>query len=214
MDKMAKRMEFERVLGRTIVHVDMDAYYAAVEMRDDPTLRFGHCQMLRGLRADSIFFFHSNVPMAVGGESMLSTSNYLARKFGVRAGMPGFIARKLCPQLVIVSTNYEKYGRISKEIHEIFRVYDPNFSSVSLDEAYLDITEYLANENRLRSDTEMVTEEEVTQEIRDKIFDKTKLTASAGKLPTIRMGFHIVLILCHIFRNCLQLFVGQNMRRL
>ncbi|XP_037051630.1 DNA polymerase kappa-like [Bradysia coprophila] len=160
MDKMAKKMEFERVLGRTIVHVDMDAYYAAVEMRDDPTL--------------------SNVPMAVGGESMLSTSNYLARKFGVRAGMPGFIARKLCPQLVIVPTNFDKYGRISKEIHEVFRLYDPNFSSVSLDEAYLDITEYLENENGLRSDAEMVTEEEVTQEIRDKIFDKTKLTASAG----------------------------------
>lgn len=124
--------------------------------------------------------------MAVGGESMLSTSNYLARKFGVRAGMPGFIARKLCPQLVIVPTNFEKYGKISKEIHEIFRFYDPNFSSVSLDEAYLDITEYLANKNCLKSDTELVTEEEVTQEIRDKIFHKTKLTASAGKSPLFK----------------------------
>ncbi len=118
--------------------------------------------------------------MAVGGDSMLSTSNYLARKFGVRAGMPGFIARKLCPQLVIVPTNFEKYGKISKEIHEVFKLYDPNFSSVSLDEAYLDITDHLERENRLRSDSDMITEEEITQEIRDKIFDRTKLTASAG----------------------------------
>lgn len=123
--------------------------------------------------------------MAVGGDSMLSTSNYLARKFGVRAGMPGFIARKLCPQLVIVSTNFEKYGQTSKEIHEVFKQYDPNFSSVSLDEAYLDITDYLENQNRLKSDADMLTEEEVTQEIRDKIFDRTQLTASAGKIGTL-----------------------------
>lgn len=119
--------------------------------------------------------------MAVGGESMLSTSNYLARKFGVRAGMPGFIGKKLCPQLVIVPANYEQYGKVSKEIHEIFKLYDPNFSSVSLDEAYLDITDYLENENRLKSDEDLLTPEEVTQEIRDKIFSRTELTASAGE---------------------------------
>lgn len=112
---------------------------------------------------------------------MLSTSNYLARKFGVRAGMPGFIGRKLCPQLVIVPTNFEKYGRISKEIHEVFKLYDPNFSSVSLDEAYLDITDHMEKQNRLKTDVDMLTEEEVTQEIRDKIFERTQLTASAGK---------------------------------
>lgn len=112
---------------------------------------------------------------------MLSTSNYLARKFGVRAGMPGFIGRKLCPQLVIVPTNYEKYGKISKEIHEVFKLYDPNFSSVSLDEAYLDITDHMEKLNRLKSDVDMLTEEEITQEIRDKIFERTQLTASAGK---------------------------------
>ncbi|KAJ6649353.1 DNA polymerase kappa [Pseudolycoriella hygida] len=160
MDKKAKKMEFGRILDRTIVHVDMDAYYAAVEMRDNPAL--------------------SNVPMAVGGDSMLSTSNYLARKFGVRAGMPGFIGKKLCPHLVIVPTNFEKYGQISKEIHEIFKLYDPNFSSVSLDEAYLDITEYLEDKNRLKSDVDMLTADEVTQEIREEIFKRTKLTASAG----------------------------------
>lgn len=95
--------------------------------------------------------------------------------------MPGFIARKLCPQLLMVPPNFEKYTKTSKEIQEIFKQYDPNFCSVSLDEAYLDITEYLDNENRLKSDIEMLTAEEITQEIRDKIFERTQLTASAGK---------------------------------
>lgn len=155
--------------------------------------------------------------MAVGGESMLSTSNYLARKFGVRAGMPGFIARKLCPQLVIVPTNFEKYGAISKEIHEVFKRYDPNFSSVSLDEAYLDITDHLENINRLKSDLDMVTAEEVTQEIRDGIFDRVKLTASAGEtfvVFTIYVGPPNGLpFASHSIRNCLQQSTGQNMRR-
>ena len=72
-DRSADELRAGRDLSRTIVHVDMDAFYAAVEMRDDPALR--------------------EVPMAVGGMGMLSTSNYRARKFGVRAGMPGFIGR-------------------------------------------------------------------------------------------------------------------------
>ncbi|CAG0879653.1 unnamed protein product [Darwinula stevensoni] len=82
MDEYLKQLEQEQDLSHTIVHVDMDAFYAAVEMRDDPSL----CEK----------------PMAVGGNSMLSTSNYLARRYGVRAAMPGFIAKKLCPGLIIV----------------------------------------------------------------------------------------------------------------
>merc|ERR1719187_1512229 len=107
----------ERELSRTIVHVDMDMFYAAVEMRDDPSLR--------------------DIPMAVGGIGMLSTSNYLARKFGVRAAMPGFIGKKLCPDLVIVPGNMEKYSNVSKVVREVFSEYDPNFAPMSLDEAYL-----------------------------------------------------------------------------
>ncbi|XP_071104269.1 DNA polymerase kappa-like [Haliotis cracherodii] len=122
-NRLLEELEMSRDLSHTIVHIDMDAYYAAVEMRDDPSLR--------------------DQPMAVGGSSMLSTSNYEARKYGVRAAMPGFIAKKLCPHLVLVKPNFDKYTAVSKQVREILADYDPNFSPMSLDEAYLDITEHL-----------------------------------------------------------------------
>ncbi|KAM9744423.1 DNA polymerase kappa [Menidia menidia] len=123
VEKVASALEKSRDLSRVIVHVDMDAFYAAVEMRDCPELK--------------------DKPMAVGSMSMLSTSNYHARKFGVRAAMPGFIAKKLCPNLVIVPTNFDKYRAVSDEIREIFADYDPHFQPMSLDEAYLDFTDHL-----------------------------------------------------------------------
>ena len=122
-DKIVQELEQGRDLSRTIVHIDMDAFYAAVEMRDDPSLK--------------------SKPMAVGGSAMLCTSNYLARRYGVRAGMPGFIGKKLCPNLTIVPTNFDKYTKISQEIREVLAEYDRNFMPMSLDEAYLDITGYL-----------------------------------------------------------------------
>ena len=82
-----------------------------------------------------------------------STSNYHARKFGVRAGMPGFIGRKLCPDLVLVKPDFVKYRRDAEKIRSVFREYDPNFSPMSLDEAYLDLTDYLrAREGEQRCD--------------------------------------------------------------
>uniref|UniRef100_A0A665VJF0 DNA polymerase kappa n=1 Tax=Echeneis naucrates TaxID=173247 RepID=A0A665VJF0_ECHNA len=123
VEKMASMLEQSRDLSRLIVHVDMDAFYAAVEMRDCPELK--------------------DKPMAVGSMSMLSTSNYDARKYGVRAAMPGFIAKKLCPDLVIVPPNFDKYRAVSNEIREIFADYDPHFQPVSLDEAYLDFTDHV-----------------------------------------------------------------------
>uniref|UniRef100_A0A8C9ZY01 DNA polymerase kappa n=1 Tax=Sander lucioperca TaxID=283035 RepID=A0A8C9ZY01_SANLU len=123
VERMATELERSRDLSRVIVHVDMDAFYAAVEIRDCPELK--------------------DKPMAVGSMSMLSTSNYHARKYGVRAAMPGFIAKKLCPNLVIVPTNFAKYRAVSGEVREIFAEYDPHFQSVSLDEAYLDFTDHL-----------------------------------------------------------------------
>ncbi|XP_072244168.1 DNA polymerase kappa [Leuresthes tenuis] len=123
VERVASALEKSRDLSRVIVHVDMDAFYAAVEMRDCPELK--------------------DKPMAVGSMSMLSTSNYHARKFGVRAAMPGFIAKKLCPNLVIVPTNFDKYRAVSGEIREIFADYDPHFQPMSLDEAYLDFTDHL-----------------------------------------------------------------------
>ncbi|XP_068167823.1 DNA polymerase kappa [Antennarius striatus] len=123
VDQTVSELERGRDLSRVIVHVDMDAFYAAVEMRDCPELK--------------------EKPMAVGSMSMLSTSNYHARKYGVRAAMPGFIAKKLCPNLVIVPTNFDKYRAVSGEIRDIFADYDPHFQPMSLDEAYLDFTDHL-----------------------------------------------------------------------
>ncbi|KAM4863341.1 LOW QUALITY PROTEIN: DNA polymerase kappa-like [Urocitellus parryii] len=123
VDKFAMELEQGRDLNNTIVHVDMDAFYAAVEMRDNPELK--------------------DKPIAVGSMSMLSTSNYIARSFGVRAAMPGFIAKRLCPQLIIVPPNFDKYRAVSKEVKEILADYDPNFMAMSLDEAYLNITKHL-----------------------------------------------------------------------
>ncbi|XP_039219939.1 DNA polymerase kappa isoform X2 [Crotalus tigris] len=123
MDKLAMELDQNRDLSCTIVHIDMDAFYAAVEMRDNPELR--------------------DKPIAVGSLSMLSTSNYHARRYGVRAAMPGFIAKKLCPHLTIVPLNFKKY----KEIREILAEYDPQFMPMGLDEAYLNITEYLEEQN-------------------------------------------------------------------
>nr|XP_017825347.1 DNA polymerase kappa isoform X3 [Callithrix jacchus] len=116
-------LEQSRNLNNTIVHIDMDAFYAAVEMRDNPELK--------------------DKPIAVGSVSMLTTSNYYARRFGVRAAMPGFIAKRLCPQLIIVPPNFDKYRAVSKEVKEILADYDPNFMAMSLDEAYLNITKHL-----------------------------------------------------------------------
>lgn len=161
MDALAAHYRESRDLSRTIVHVDMDMYYAAVEMLDYPKLK--------------------SVPMAVGGMGMLSTSNYLARKFGVRAGMPGFIGKKLCPELVLVKPNYKRYQEMSEVVRNVFREYDPNFSPMSLDEAYLDLTDYLS--------TAGLTDPQTTvAEIRAKIEERTQLTASAGIAPNARLA--------------------------
>ncbi len=89
-------------------------------------------------------FVQKNVPMAVGGIGMISTANYVARKFGVRSAMPGFIARELCPQLVFAKPNFSKYTAASRASRVIFGNYDDDFSAGSLDEAHLDVTDYCA----------------------------------------------------------------------
>lgn len=101
----------------------MDMFYAAVEMRDNPELM--------------------NKPLAVGNRGMLATSNYLARSFGVRSAMPGFIGEALCPDLVIVPANHYKYEMIGRIIRNIVRFYDPEFESFGLDEAYLYVSPYM-----------------------------------------------------------------------
>ena len=153
------RIEFlkeQRRFDKIWMHLDMDMFFAAVEIRDNPSL--------------------ANIPMAVGGMSMISTSNYIARKFGVRSAMPGFIAIKLCPQLKLVEPHFYRYKEESIKIMQILEEYDPYIESMGLDEAYLDLTDYCKN-NKIYSKEEITI---LINEIKKKIFDKTQLTCSCG----------------------------------
>ncbi|KAI2638341.1 DNA polymerase kappa [Xylaria nigripes] len=150
-DQLIAELELSRDLTQRIVHVDCDAFYAAVEQLDRPELK--------------------HVPFAVG-VGVLSTCNYVARKFGCRSGMAGFIAKKLCPNLLLIPPNFEKYSAKAREVRAIFSGYDPRFESASIDEAYLNVTEYCAQHSQ--------TAEEVVQQMRDEIHQKTKITVSAG----------------------------------
>ena len=117
--------------NRTWIHVDMDAFYAAVEMRDDPTLK--------------------DVPLAIENGNMIMTTNYKGREFGVRSGMPAFIGRKLCPKMVFIKPNFPKYKEASRQFKEILLKYDDKFEEVGLDEANLDVTDYLL-ENKINNE--------------------------------------------------------------
>lgn len=142
---------------RHIIHVDMDCFYAAVEMRDDPALR--------------------DVPIAIGGQSrrsVLCTANYPARKFGVRSAMPSLKALKLCPHLKIISGRYRVYKEESKKIRSVFERYTDLIQPLSLDEAYLDISHLVDEKNR---------PEKIAEQIRNDIYKETELTASAGISP-------------------------------
>ncbi|CUG88323.1 DNA polymerase kappa, putative [Bodo saltans] len=105
------------------VHLDMDMFFAAVEEKRDPALK--------------------HVPFGVGGMGMLSTTNYLAREYGVRAGMPGYIGKKLCPELVFAWSGFEAYRQESAEVKGIVAEYDPNFASGGLDELTMNLMPYL-----------------------------------------------------------------------
>ena len=150
-DEYIAELELSRDLSQTVVHIDCDAFYAAVEELDQPELK--------------------DVPMAVG-KGVLTTCNYHARKFGCRSGMAGFVAMKLCPQLICLPLNFEKYTSKAQEVRTILADYDPRFESASIDEAYLNITEYC-------QEKEMDPEEVVTQ-LRNEVAEKTKITISAG----------------------------------
>ncbi|MCJ1463734.1 hypothetical protein MMC07_002343 [Pseudocyphellaria aurata] len=150
-DECIAELELSRDLSQTVIHIDCDAFYAAVEELDRPELK--------------------NVPMAVG-KGVLTTCNYHARKFGCRSGMAGFVAMKLCPQLSCLPLNFGKYTAKAQEVREILAEYDPRFESAGLDEAYLNITQYC-------EDKEMDPEEVVTQ-LRNEVAEKTKITISAG----------------------------------
>jgi DNA polymerase-4 len=134
---------------RKIIHIDMDAFFASVEELDDPKLL--------------------GKAIAVGGGSrgVVAAASYEARKFGVRSAMSSVIAQKLCPHLIFVKPRFERYKEISNQIRSIFLEYTPLVEPLSLDEAYLDVSEYPSATL-------------VAEEIRRKIKKKTGLSASAG----------------------------------
>ncbi|HEX2574418.1 MAG TPA: DNA polymerase IV [Polyangia bacterium] len=143
---------------RRILHVDMDAFFASVEQRDDPRLR--------------------GRPVAVGGEAtrrgVVAAASYEARVFGVRSAMPMARALRLCPELVVVPPDIKKYRAVSEQVFTLFREVTPLVEGLSLDEAYLDVTE---NAWGLRFGVE------VARRIKDEIRARTGLTASAGVAP-------------------------------
>jgi DNA polymerase kappa len=150
-DTLIAQLELSRDLSQHIVHLDCDAFYAAVELLDRPELH--------------------DKPFAVGG-GVLTTCNYIARKFGCRSGMAGFVAKKLCPDLVLLPLNFTKYTAKATEVREVLAQYDPRFESASIDEAYLNITEYCSEHNAGPA--------EVVEQMRAEIYEKTKITVSAG----------------------------------
>lgn len=144
----------EEIKLRKIIHIDMDAFYASVEQKDFPEL--------------------IGKPLAVGGSEIrgvISAASYEARKFGVRSAMSGVQAKKLCPELVFVRPRFERYTEISKIIRKIFYEYTDLVEPLSLDEAYLDVTQ-----NKKGNPSASL----LAQEIRKRIFEETGLTASAG----------------------------------
>lgn len=144
-------LELSRDLSQIVVHIDCDAFYAAVEELDRPDLK--------------------DVPFAVG-KGVITTCNYHARKFGCRSGMAGFVAMKLCPQLICLPQNFAKYTAKAQEVRAILADYDPRFSSASIDEAYLNITDYCAEYDTNPWDA--------VQALRDEVREKTQITISAG----------------------------------
>ncbi|MDP1835412.1 MAG: DNA polymerase IV [Chlamydiales bacterium] len=140
---------------RKIIHVDMDAFYASIEQRDNPELR--------------------NKPVVVGGpphsRGVVATASYEARKFGIHSAMPSSHAYRLCPHAIFVPTRFEVYKGVSQQIQSIFHCYTNLVEPLALDEAYLDVTTNKMNE---RSATRLA------QRIQDQIWAETGLTASAG----------------------------------
>nr|WP_295374492.1 DNA polymerase IV [uncultured Sphingosinicella sp.] len=138
---------------RKIIHVDMDAFYASVEQRDDPELR--------------------GKPVAVGGQirGVVAAASYEARRFGVRSAMPSVTAKRRCPDLIFVKPRFDAYREVSHQIRAIFADYTPHIEPLSLDEAYLDVTEDLKG---------IGIATRIAEEIRARIRAETGLTASAG----------------------------------
>ncbi|KAK0611084.1 hypothetical protein B0T14DRAFT_439537 [Immersiella caudata] len=158
-DRLIAQLEESRDLTQHIVHIDCDAFYAAVELLDRPELE--------------------SLPFAVGG-GVLTTCNYVARKFGCRSGMAGFVAKKLCPELILLPLNFDKYNAKASGVREVISEYDPRFESASIDEAYLNITQYCVEHD--------LSPENAVSQMRQKIHEKTHITVSAGIAANTRLA--------------------------
>src|SRR6516165_6780044 len=142
---------------RKIIHVDMDAFYASIEQRDDPHLR--------------------GKPVIVawrGNRSVVCAASYEARSFGVRSAMPAVRAERLCPEAIFVAPDFTRYRAVSRSVREIFKRHTDLIEPLSLDEAYLDVTE---------NKTGLPTATLVARTIREQIREELDLTASAGVAP-------------------------------
>src|SRR5271168_5653582 len=145
------------MLPRKIVHIDMDAFYASVEQRDDPQLR--------------------GKPVVVawrGNRSVVCAASYEARRFGVHSAMPAVRAERLCPDAIFIPPDFVRYRAASVSVREIFHRYTNLIEPLSLDEAYLDVTE-----NKIG----LPTATRVARSIREQIHQELNLTASAGVAP-------------------------------
>ena len=143
-----------------VIHVDMDQFFAAVEQRDNPELR--------------------GKPIAVGHDAergVVSTASYEARRFGVHSAQSIQVAKRLCPQLIIVEPHFQKYKEVSAQLHEIFHDYTDLIEPISLDEAFLDVTE---NKTMVSTNRQGMWAMDIAREIKQRIRETTGLTASAG----------------------------------
>ncbi|MGJ8686923.1 MAG: DNA polymerase IV [Spongiibacteraceae bacterium] len=143
---------------RKIIHCDCDCFYAAVEMRDDPTLR--------------------EVPLAIGGAAdrrgVVATCNYMAREFGVHSAMSTALAKRRCENLIVIPPNMEKYRQVAAQIHDIFTRYSSAIEPLSLDEAYLDVSDSLLQQGSATK---------IAQAIREDVQREVGITISAGVAP-------------------------------
>ncbi|THH10653.1 hypothetical protein EW145_g1183 [Phellinidium pouzarii] len=152
VDRIFADLEANRDLSQIIVHVDMDAFFANVELQHNSDLK--------------------DKPFAVVGLGIVTTASYDARKFGVRSAMPEFVAKKLCPEILLVPVDYKKVGVVSSKVMAVCKEYDPNMYIAGCDEGYLNVTNFM-KEHELDAAA-------CVEQLRAMIFERTNLTASAG----------------------------------
>ncbi|KAN0064569.1 hypothetical protein ACQY0O_002197 [Thecaphora frezii] len=160
IEEMASKLESVRDVSRVILHTDIDMFYAGVELARDPSLK-GKCFGV--------------------GSGVLVTASYEARRgYGIRSGMATFVAKALCPHLIMVKNDMARYVEVSKQVMSVFEEYDENLAKASLDEAYLDVTDYLEHDGR--------TVEEVVAQLRVQVKERTQLTVSVGIAPNTMLA--------------------------